>query len=178
MYFEKENLKMADFIDIKAYPVKNVLDRLLKDRTTGGNIVFASEVKCGDNCRISAETPITGSLLREFESYVMQRRVNKSLREQTERTRKRAEVFTPAWICNKMNNFCDSEWFGREGVFNIENGHSWEPVKNKISFEGTGNWQDYVDSRRLEITCGEAPYLVSRYDAAGGEGIPIERRVG
>lgn len=26
-----------------------------------------------------------------------------------------------------------------------------------------------MDSRRLEITCGEAPYLVSRYDASAGE---------
>jgi hypothetical protein len=36
-----------------------------------------------------------------------------------------------------------------------------------------------VDSRRLEITCGEAPYLVTRYDASTGEMIlPLERRVG
>lgn len=35
-----------------------------------------------------------------------------------------------------------------------------------------------MDSKRLEITCGEAPYIVSRYDAATGEIIPIERRIG
>ena len=35
-----------------------------------------------------------------------------------------------------------------------------------------------MDSRRLEITCGEAPYIVSRYDTATGEIIPIERRIG
>lgn len=33
-------------------------------------------------------------------------------------------------------------------------------------------------SKRLEITCGEAPYLVSRYDTATGEIIPIEKRIG
>ena len=38
--------------------------------------------------------------------------------------------------------------------------------------------QSYVDSRRLEITCGEAPYVVSRYDAATGEIIPIRDRIG
>ena len=35
-----------------------------------------------------------------------------------------------------------------------------------------------MNSRRLEITCGEAPYLVSRYDVETGEAIPIWERVG
>lgn len=36
-----------------------------------------------------------------------------------------------------------------------------------------------MDSRRLEITCGEAPYLVSRYDVSTGELIvPPVRRIG
>ena len=36
-----------------------------------------------------------------------------------------------------------------------------------------------MDSRRLEITCGEAPYLVSRYDVSTGELIvPPIRRIG
>lgn len=30
----------------------------------------------------------------------------------------------------------------------------------------------------LEITCGEAPFLVSRYDTVTGEPIPIEKRIG
>ena len=34
-----------------------------------------------------------------------------------------------------------------------------------------------VDNR-MEITCGEAPYLVSRYDTTTGEPIPIGRRIG
>ena len=41
---------------------------------------------------------------------------------------------------------------------------------------------DYVDidihSRTLELTCGEAPFLVSRYDATTGEPINIGERVG
>ena len=36
----------------------------------------------------------------------------------------------------------------------------------------------YVDSKRLEITCGEAPYLVSRYDTTTGEFLPIKKRIG
>ena len=41
---------------------------------------------------------------------------------------------------------------------------------------------DYVDidvtTRCLELTCGEAPFLVSRYDATTGEPIAINERVG
>ncbi len=41
---------------------------------------------------------------------------------------------------------------------------------------------DYVDidvsTRCLELTCGEAPFLVSRYDATTGEPIAISERVG
>ena len=41
---------------------------------------------------------------------------------------------------------------------------------------------DYIDidvnTRCLELTCGEAPFLVSRYDATTGEPIAISERVG
>ena len=41
---------------------------------------------------------------------------------------------------------------------------------------------DYVDidvsTRCLELTCGEAPFLVSRYDATTGEPIPLSKRIG
>ena len=45
-------------------------------------------------------------------------------------------------------------------------------------FDSTKGWKEYVQSTRLEITCGEAPYLVSRYDAATGVLIPVEDRIG
>ena len=35
-----------------------------------------------------------------------------------------------------------------------------------------------IDTRCLELTCGEAPFLVSRYDATTGEPIAIGERVG
>ena len=34
------------------------------------------------------------------------------------------------------------------------------------------------DSCRIEITCGEAPYIASRYDTTTGEQIPIMKRTG
>ncbi len=42
----------------------------------------------------------------------------------------------------------------------------------------TKAWQDYVRLNRLEITCGEAPYLSSRYDTVSGEIIPVKDRIG
>ena len=79
-----------------------------------------------------------------------------------------------------MNNDCDEQWFGRREVFNIElENHQWQVMEAKVDFPEGKTWMGYVDSRRLEITCGEAPYLVSRYDAATGELIvPPLRRIG
>lgn len=31
------------------------------------------------------------------------------------------------------------------------------------------NWRDYVKEPRLEITCGEAPFIVGRYNTANGK---------
>lgn len=164
---------MSDLIDLKSHSVNTVLNLLLKDRTTEKNIIFATDVY--DNMDFTTE--ITKKLLLS-DSLDVRPRVLKSLEEQAQRTRNKAEVFTPAWICNKMNNYCDTEWFGRENVFNTEQEHDWIPTAEKIAFPKGKTWKDYVNSKRLEITCGEAPYLVSRYDAATGETIPIEKRIG
>ena len=77
-------------------------------------------------------------------------RVRKSLDHQKSRTKKNAEVFTPSWICRDMIAMC-------------------EPPKN---------WQEFVLSTWLEITCGEAPFITSRYDATTGESIPLYERIG
>ena len=50
-------------------------------------------------------------------------------------------------------------------------------MDNNIDTDGK-TWQDYVKAIRLEITCGEAPYLTSRYDTVTGEYIDIKDRVG
>lgn len=72
----------------------------------------------------------------------------------------------------------DEQWFGRKDVFNyVNDDNTWTVNEEKIIFDGKQTWKKYVDSRRLEITCGEAPYLVSRYDTTTGELIvpPINR---
>lgn len=169
---------MNELINFNSYPVNVVLKTLLKDKTTKQNIIFATNTYTENDSSIDERTQITESILKGFGSSVIQPRVAKSLEQQAERTRKKAEVFTPSWICNKMNNYCDEEWFGKAGLFNTEIGQDWVVNNNPIPFEKARDWQKYVDSKRLEITCGEAPYIASRYDAATGEIIPIERRIG
>ena len=113
-------------------------------------------------------------------------RVLKDKQAQLDRTKDKAEVFTPSWVCNAQNNLIDEAWFGRKDVFNHEvvnedGTHTWIPTEGKIEFpEGDKQktWKKYVVENRMEITCGEAPYLVSRYDTTTGEPIPVCRRIG
>lgn len=150
---------MPKLIDLAVYPVNMVLKDLLKDKTTKKNIIFATDAY--SEYDVNEKTQLSEELLLGFDSIAIQPRVLKTLDEQSHRTRKKAEVFTPSWICNKMNNHCDAEWFGREGVFNRELDHTWITNKERIKFDKSKDWQKYVDSKRLEITCGEAPYIVS-----------------
>lgn len=169
---------MKTLIDINNYPVSVVLKTLVKDKTTGQNIILATTARSKRGRVFGKTKQITEELLQSIGTDLIQPRVAKSLEKQAERTREKAEVFTPSWICNKMNNHCDAEWFGRENVFNTEDGQSWKPTSKQIKFENENDWQKYVDSKRLEITCGEAPYIVSRYDTTTAEIIPIKRRIG
>lgn len=124
---------------------------------------------------------ITGRGLR-----VIMPRVLKTKQLQIDRTKEKAEVFTPSWVCNAQNNLIDEAWFGRKDVFNREvineDGiHIWIPTEGKIIFPDNDlkrSWTKYVAENRMEITCGEAPYLVSRYDTTTGELIPIQKRIG
>ena len=108
----------------------------------------------------------------------IQPRVTKTLEEQVERTKRKAEVFTPSWLCNRMNNHCDEERFGRPAVFNRDCGQTWDTNRTPIEFIPKADWKRYVQSPRLEITCGEAPYVVSRYDTTTGEVIATIDRIG
>ena len=170
---------MEKLIDLYSFPVRPVLERLLEDKTTKQNIIFATDAYAEIGEGLKETDHITLEKLYGFSQQIqLKPRVEKAAQEQLLRTRKKAEVFTPSWIVNKMNNHCDTEWFGRPNVFNTEDGQSWTTNSEPIVFEGKRTWQKYVDSKRIEITCGEAPYIVSRYDAATGEIIPIENRIG
>lgn len=170
---------MGKLIDIQTYPIKDVLDLLLKDKTTKGNIIWATDTYEELGTGFSDKDEIGVTLLMN-QPDVIKPRIAKDADTQLARTRKKAEVYTPVWLCCQMCNYLDDEWFGREHVFNkLYDNHYWNTTDDKITFPEEKTWQQYVDSRRLEITCGEAPFLVSRYDAATGNLIvPPKRRIG
>lgn len=174
---------MQKLVDVSAYPVFDVLNVLLEDKTTGKNVVWATDAYASRGPGFGPEDQITKEAFIGDDPVLIQPRIEKDALEQQARTKKKAEVYTPSWLCNKMNNYCDEEWFGRPKVFNEENGGAWTARKEPVWFNQkkgrkTKEWQKYVDSRRLEITCGEAPFLVSRYDAATGDILPIDQRIG
>ena len=171
-------------IDIKENDLlkidRSLLEILLKDKTTGKNIIWATDNYSKYGELYTSEKEIKIELITSRHGGVIKPRVEKSKEERLQRVRQKAEVFTPSWVCNLQNNLVDEVWFDRKGVFNIEKEHSWETTKEKIQFsdEKGKSWQDYVNSNRLEITCGEAPYLVSRYDTVTGEYIEVPNRIG
>lgn len=113
---------------------------------------------------------------------VIRPRVLKERGRQAARSKGMAEVFTPAWVCNAQNNLVDEAWFGRKDVFNSPDPadlRRWVPSPAPVTcFPEGKTWLDYVRAERLEITCGEAPYLTSRYDTTTGRPIPLAERVG
>ena len=166
---------------IEKYP--NILDILLCDQTSHRNIFWATDnyEHLGDSYKSDSE--IFPYLITGEKGNVIMPRVHKDKVLQLSRSKEMAEVFTPSWICNAQNNLIDNSWFGREGVFNIEivlknKTKFWKTTKDKIQFPIGKNWLDYVRDTRLEISCGEAPYLVSRYDTTTGEFIKIKDRIG
>lgn len=160
------------------YP--KVLDILLLDRTTERNILWASDDYKDLSAAHQAHMAITVASITGKYAGVIAPRFDKSTKVRVERTKGKAEVFTPAWICNVQNNLVDEVWFGRPDVFNKTSDKSWVATTETIEFiaKRSRSWQAYVDEKRLEITCGEAPYLVSRYDATTGEKIALGERIG
>ena len=150
-----------------------LLDRILVDKTTKKNIMWATDAYKERGGAYARNKEITPALITGRNADVIKTRACKATGQRSERTKQHAEVFTPLWIVQKMNDHADEVWFGYPDVF-FRGG---DPT-DKIGFPEGKTWQSYVDSRRLEITCGEAPYLVSRYDVETGENIPLARRIG
>ncbi len=158
----------------------SIIKNLLIDRTTKKNIIWATDdyVNLGDF--YNAECQITIELIVADENNIIKPRILKSQENQLSRTKGKAEVFTPSWICNAQNNLIDLDWVEDKQAFNEEIYKAWITNKSKVQFKNKAKltWQNYVDAVRMEITCGEAPYLVSRYDATTGKYIKVENRIG
>lgn len=131
----------------------DLLKILLKDRTTKKNIVWATHSYELLGKGFAPSDRITPSRVTGTYANLIQPRSEKSKYEQKDRTKIRAEVFTPTWLVEKQNGYMEAEL---------------EALDLK----------DYIQVRWLEITCGEAPYMVTRYDTVTGEEIPLSERVG
>ena len=159
---------------------QEVLETLLRDHTTRRNIFWATHDYEALGSAYGYHSQILPELITGENGMVIRPRVLKSKEQQTDRAKDMAEVFTPSWVCNAQNNLVDEAWFGHKDVFNVENttNHTWQPNPDKIEFPDGKTWKDYVRATRMEMACGEAPYLVSRYDATTGEPIPLQERIG
>lgn len=165
---------------LKQYP--EVLEILLRDHTTQKNIFWATDNYEQLGERFYFDSQILPELITGENGSIIMPRVQKDKLLQQARSKDMAEVFTPSWICNAQNNLIDNAWFGRENVFNTEleksKSFKWIPNTEKIIFPENKTWKDYVRDTRLEMACGEAPYITSRYDTTTGKFIPIEKRIG
>ena len=179
-----------------------ILNVLLRDRTTGKNILWAN----GEH---------GAKEIQAAQVYSIVPRYLKVREQQKQRTRDRAEIFTPPDICKLQNDLADTAWLRSlvapwlKEKYNLADDSPTDKAiadgyfekiaaawfgQNKISpsmpdtpadtvvahwlTENNDLWQNYVTSPRLEITCGEAPYLVSRYNTVTGDAIPLAERNG
>jgi len=134
----------------------DLLEILLQDKTTGKNILWATDSYEVKGKKFAPLAPITSDLVTGKNGRLIQPRAVKSKEEQLFRTRNKAEVFTPLSIVKQMNEACDTKRINKK------------------------NWQEYVSLLKLEITCGEAPFIVSRYDPVSDkqELLRLNKRVG
>ena len=130
-----------------------LLRTLLKDRTTNKSIVWATHSYELLGKGFGVHDRITPSRVTGDYANLIQPRSEKSKYEQKDRTKVRAEVFTPTWLVKKQVDTVDQEY-------------------QDLDLEA------YLQLKWLEITCGEAPYMVSRYDTVTGQALALEERVG
>lgn len=156
MVNQENYTKNIDIREDYLFSKDNLLEILLEDKTTNKNILWATDSYENIGKLFASHEHIKTELITgEFGSLIQPRAI-KSKEEQLYRTRDKAEVFTPLSIVKKMNEASDTI----------------RVTKN--------NWQKYIALLKLEITCGEAPYIVSRYDPVSEKQdlLPLSKRVG
>ena len=144
-------------IDVSESSLRNrgqILDILLIDRSLttkrkAHNIIWATDSYVdqyhGDKRHRNPYSPtreIKRDLITGEHNTLIQPRAAKSRTEQTRRTKDKAEVFTPLNIVKQMN----------------------DDVEQNLPLPDHHTWQDYIAAKWLEITCGEGPFIASRYN--------------
>lgn len=140
MLHQENYIKTIDIREDYLLKKDNLLEILLQDKTTFQNILWATDSYTQMGEMFAQQAVIKSELVTGEYGSLIQPRAVKSKEEQLYRTRDKAEVFTPLSIVKQMNESCDTT-----------------PVTEN-------NWQEYVALLKIEITCGEAPFIVSRYD--------------
>lgn len=144
-----------DILENTIRQIGDLLDILLIDRTTKKNIIWATDSYEHLGKYFLSKKNILPTSVTDKYGLLIQPRAAKNLEEQHRRTKDKAEVFTPLRVIEQINNTTDT-------------------LSNK------NNWKDYVRELRLEITCGEAPFIVTRYNPTSHTGklIKLKNRVG
>lgn len=168
----------VDILENTIYKIdKDLLEILLIDHSTKGNIRWCTNNYTKYGNEYSFSKPIISRLITGKHGNIIKPRSKKSNLEKKIRVKEKAEVFTPSWACNLQNNQVDEIWFEKKNIFNKMENLTWVTNYNKIKFEKK-SWIDYINDKRIEITCGEAPYVVSRYDTVSGSPINVVDRIG
>lgn len=138
----------------------NLLDVLLLDRTTGKNILWATDSYEELGNGFAPTDELDKQLITGKYDKLIQPRAAKPLDEQKQRTKDKGEVFTPLKVVDRINKLVD-----------------WS---SDLKMATEKNWQEYVSKTMLEISCGEAPFIVSRYNPTSHTGklIVLSNRVG
>jgi hypothetical protein len=153
-------LAMPDVVedDIRTQ-MPHILEILLLDRTTSSpktpqNIIWANDnYKELDVVSYAATAQIRPELITGKRGSLILPRALKAVTLQKKRTKIKAEVFTPTWIVKKQNDIVDNNY-------------------------KSDDLETYTRRKWLEITCGEAPYMATRYDMGTGEIVKLGERVG
>ncbi|WII94888.1 restriction endonuclease [Moraxella haemolytica] len=154
------NLRIVNINENTLYQhCPEILEILLKDRSTSFynkrkcNIIWANNNYEYLSEHYQATCQITPNLITGDKKGLIVPRALKPKSEQKQRTKNKAEVFTPSWVVKLQNDALDA---------------------NFINDDLT----TYISRIWLEITCGEAPYIANRYEMSTAKKIAINKRVG
>lgn len=159
---QKKQLRRIDALSYCfQHGLTNVIELLLKDQTLSHRagayrpIIWANDDYTNG---LIAKTSATDSMYLHTVKHVhatagLKPRSLKSKEVQKERTKKKAEVFTPTWVVKKQNDAVDENY-------------------------ATDDLETYLSRTWLEITCGEAPYMATRYDMETAAFLQLQHRVG
>lgn len=130
-----------------------LLSILLKDYNTKQNIKWATDSYINYGIKFQKDKEITADLITGIYDGIIQPRINKEKVDQKLRTKVKAEVYTPSWIVKLQV----------------------EKILKDLNFL---EFEKFINTKWIEITCGEAPYMANRYDMINGEVIELNKRCG